>query len=163
MLYPLSYGGWEFEIVARAPGATASGIPCRSRTPTVIGWPAMAMPTVLVVEDDATILQLLEVNLEMEGFTVLRAEDGAVGLESARANVPDVVVSDVMMPVMSGLELVRALKAEPATASIPVILLSAKAQGSDVRQGIDAGADDYITKPFEPLDLVDRVNALLSR
>ncbi len=146
MLYPLSYGGWEIEIVARA-----------------LGCPAMASPTVLVVEDDPTILQLLEVNFEMEGFTVLRAEDGAIGLESARTNGPDIIVSDVMMPNMSGLEMVSELKADPDTAAIPVILLSAKAQGSDVRHGLDAGADDYVTKPFEPLDLIDRVNALLSR
>lgn len=123
----------------------------------------MAAVTVLVVEDDLTILQLLEVNFEMEGFTVLRAEDGMLGLEAARSKRPDVIVSDVMMPNMSGLEMVSELKADPDTAGIPVILLSAKAQGSDVRQGIEAGADDYVTKPFEPLDLIDRVNALLAR
>lgn len=123
----------------------------------------MAAATVLVVEDDPTILQLLEVNFEMEGFTVLRAEDGMLGLEAARAKQPDVIVSDVMMPNMSGLEMVTELKADPDTAGIPVILLSAKAQGSDVRQGIEAGADDYVTKPFEPLDLIDRVNSLLAR
>ena len=123
----------------------------------------MAAPTVLVVEDDPTILQLLEVNFEMEGFTVLRAEDGALGLEAARASKPDVIVSDVMMPNMSGVEMVAALKADDATAGIPIILLSAKAQGGDIRQGIDAGADEYVTKPFEPLDLIDRVNALLAR
>jgi DNA-binding response OmpR family regulator len=123
----------------------------------------MAGPTVLVVEDDPTILQLLEVNFEMEGFTVLRAEDGALGLEAARESRPDVIVSDVMMPNMSGVEMVVALKADEATASIPIILLSAKAQGGDIRQGIDAGADEYVTKPFEPLDLIDRVNALLAR
>lgn len=123
----------------------------------------MATPTVLVVEDDLTILQLLEVNFEMEGFVVLRAEDGERGLELAREARPDVIVSDVMMPKMSGLELTVALKASDATRAIPVILLSAKAQGADVRTGLDAGADDYITKPFEPLDLIDRVNTLLLR
>ncbi len=123
----------------------------------------MATPTVLVVEDDLTILQLLEVNFEMEGFIVLRAEDGERGLELAREARPDVIVSDVMMPKMSGLELTVALKASDATRAIPVILLSAKAQGADVRTGLDAGADDYITKPFEPLDLIDRVNTLLLR
>lgn len=123
----------------------------------------MAAATVLVVEDDPTILQLLEVNFEMEGFTVVRAEDGLLGLEAARSKRPDVIVSDVMMPNMSGLEMVSELKADPDTAGIPVILLSAKAQGSDVRQGIEAGADDYVTKPFEPLDLIDRVNSLLAR
>lgn len=123
----------------------------------------MADPTVLLVEDDPTILQLLEVNFEMEGFTVLRAEDGAIGLEQARSGAPDIIVSDVMMPNMSGIEMVLALKADAATKAIPVILLSAKAQGSDIRVGMEAGADDYITKPFEPLDLIDRVNTLLDR
>jgi DNA-binding response OmpR family regulator len=115
-----------------------------------------------VVEDDPTILQLLEVNFEMEGFRVVLATDGAIGVERARDSAPDVIVSDVMMPNMSGVEMVAALKDDPATASIPIILLSAKAQGTDIRAGIDAGADDYVTKPFEPLDLIDRVNALLA-
>jgi two-component system phosphate regulon response regulator PhoB len=123
----------------------------------------MPAPTVLVVEDDPTILQLLEVNFEMEGFIVLRAEDGEQGLAVARESRPDVIVSDVMMPKMSGLELVRALKDSPETKAFPVILLSAKAQGTDVRQGLEAGADDYVTKPFEPLDLIDRVSAVLLR
>jgi two-component system phosphate regulon response regulator PhoB len=123
----------------------------------------MPAPTVLVVEDDPTILQLLEVNFEMEGFIVLRAEDGEQGLAVARESRPDVVVSDVMMPKMSGLELLRALKTSVDTKAIPVVLLSAKAQGADVRSGLEAGADDYVTKPFEPLDLIDRVNAVLAR
>jgi DNA-binding response OmpR family regulator len=123
----------------------------------------MPAPTVLVVEDDPTILQLLEVNFEMEGFIVLRAEDGEQGVAVARESHPDVVVSDVMMPKMSGLELVQALKSSADTKSIPIILLSAKAQGADVRTGLEAGADDYVTKPFEPLDLIDRVNAVLLR
>ena len=123
----------------------------------------MPAPTVLVVEDDPTILQLLEVNFEMEGFTVVRAEDGLLGLEAARSKRPDVIVSDVMMPKMSGLELVRALKATNDTKAIPVILLSAKAQGADVRLGLEAGADDYVTKPFEPLELIDRVSAVMLR
>jgi DNA-binding response OmpR family regulator len=123
----------------------------------------MAAPTVLVVEDDPTILQLLEVNFEMEGFVVLTAEDGEQGLAVARDSPPDIVVSDVMMPKMSGLEMLAALKAGDTTRSIPVVLLSAKAQAADVRNGLDAGADDYVTKPFEPLDLIDRVNAVLLR
>ena len=115
----------------------------------------------LVVDDDPVILRLLEVNFEMEGFTVLTAGDGEEGVESARANRPDLVVSDVMMPRVSGLELVERLKGDPATRGIPVILLSAKAQVDDIRAGLAAGADDYVTKPFEPLELVDRVNKLL--
>jgi DNA-binding response OmpR family regulator len=117
--------------------------------------------TVLVVDDDPVILRLLEVNFEMEGFAVRTATDGIEGLEVARAEQPDVVVSDVMMPRMNGLELVKGLKDDPSTAAIPVILLSAKAQATDIRAGLDAGADDYVTKPFEPLDLVDRVNKLI--
>ena len=117
--------------------------------------------TVLVVDDDPVILKLLEVNFEMEGFAVLIAHDGEEGIEVARTGKPDVIVSDIMMPKVSGLELVTALKGDPCTSKIPIILLSAKAQNADVRSGLDAGADDYVTKPFEPLDLVDRVNKLL--
>jgi DNA-binding response OmpR family regulator len=123
----------------------------------------MPSPTVLLVEDDPVILRLLEVNFELEGFGVLLAHDGAEGIEMAITQRPDLVISDIMMPNVSGLELVLALKADDATASIPIILLSAKAQSADVKAGMEAGADDYVTKPFEPLDLVDRVNALLQR
>jgi DNA-binding response OmpR family regulator len=121
----------------------------------------VADSTVLVVDDDPVILKLLEVNFEMEGFTVLVARDGQEGIDVARADQPDLIVSDIMMPKVSGLELVTALKGDPTTSEIPIILLSAKAQNADVRSGLDAGADDYVTKPFEPLDLVDRVNRLL--
>jgi DNA-binding response OmpR family regulator len=123
----------------------------------------MPAPTVLVVEDDPVILRLLEVNFELEGFGVVLAHDGAEGIDAARAKKPDIIISDIMMPKMSGIELVQALRADAATASIPIILLSAKAQTGDLKSGMDSGADDYITKPFEPLDLIDRVNALLSR
>ncbi|MGI8757955.1 MAG: response regulator transcription factor [Acidimicrobiales bacterium] len=118
-------------------------------------------PTVLVVDDDLVILKLLQVNFEMEGFSVLTATDGIEGLSAAREERPDVIVSDVMMPRMNGLELVAALEADAGTRDIPVILLSARAQGTDVTNGLAAGADDYVTKPFEPLELVDRVNRLL--
>ncbi len=118
--------------------------------------------TILVVDDDPVILQLLQVNFEMEGFTVLTAADGQEGVERTRSDRPDIVVSDVMMPRMSGLELVSALKGDPDTAGIPVLLLTAKAQQADVATGLEQGADDYVTKPFEPLELVDRVNRLLA-
>jgi DNA-binding response OmpR family regulator len=123
----------------------------------------MSPPTVLLVEDDPVILRLLEVNFELEGFAVLLAHDGAEGIELARSGAPDLIISDIMMPKVSGLELVAALKTDDATSAIPIILLSAKAQSSDVKAGMEAGADDYVTKPFEPLDLVDRVNGLLNR
>ena len=123
----------------------------------------MPDPTVLVVEDDPVILRLLEVNFELEGFAVLLAHDGAEGIEAARAHQPDVIISDIMMPHTSGLELVQTLKSDPETKGIPIILLSAKAQTADLKVGLDAGADGYVTKPFEPLDLVERVNELLPR
>ncbi|CAN5715035.1 N/A [soil metagenome] len=118
-------------------------------------------PTVLVIDDDPVILQLLEVNFEMEGFTVISARDGVEGLAMAVAEQPDVIISDIMMPKRSGIDLVGDLKADERTAGIPVLLLSAKAQTADIRAGIDGGADDYVTKPFEPLDLVEHVNRLL--
>jgi DNA-binding response OmpR family regulator len=117
---------------------------------------------VLVVDDDPVIIRLLEVNFEMEGFEVVTAVDGQDGVDKCRAELPDIVVSDVMMPKLNGLELCVAIKADPATDGIPVVLLSAKAQVADIRAGLDAGADDYVTKPFEPLDLIDRVNKLLA-
>lgn len=117
----------------------------------------------LVVDDDPVILKLLQVNFEMEGFAVLTAVDGLDGLRAARETRPDVVISDVMMPRMNGLELVAALGADERTGAIPVILLSARAQGSDVANGIDAGADAYVTKPFDPLELIDQVNLLVAR
>ena len=123
----------------------------------------MSGPTVLVVEDDPVILRLLEVSFELEGFRVLLANDGAEGIELARAHLPDVIVTDIVMPRTSGLELLTALTEDPDTKAIPIILLSAKAQTNDLELGLDSGADDYITKPFEPLDLVERTNRLLSR
>jgi DNA-binding response OmpR family regulator len=123
----------------------------------------MPTPTVLLVEDDPVILRLLEVNFELEGFGVLLAHDGAEGIALARSDRPDLIISDIMMPNVSGLELVSALKGDTATSEIPIILLSAKAQSADLKAGMEAGADDYVTKPFEPLDLVDRVNGLLHR
>lgn len=115
----------------------------------------------LVVDDDPVIQKLLQVNFEMEGYNVLTASDGLEGLERARADSPDVIICDIMMPRMDGLEVTRALKGDPATASIPILLLSAKAQQADVAAGQASGADDYVTKPFDPLDLLQRVAGLL--
>jgi len=123
----------------------------------------MAPATVLVVDDDPVILKLLEVNFEMEGFEVVRAADGFEGLERARAVHPDIVVLDVMMPRMTGYEVAKALRDDADTAHIPIIFVTARAQSSDVERGMELGVDDYITKPFDPLDLIDRVNTLLAR
>lgn len=119
--------------------------------------------TILVADDDPVILGLLEVNFEMEGYSVVTAEDGAVALERARASKPDVIILDVMMPKLTGHEVAAALKADPALADIPVIFVSAKAQGADVTRGMELGAADYVTKPFDPIDLVDRVSAVLDK
>jgi len=123
----------------------------------------MPESVVLVVDDDPVIQKLLQVNFEMEGYAVLTASDGEEGLERARAEHPDVIVLDVMMPKMNGLEVAGALKGDKSTASIPIILLSAKAQEADMQAGKATGADDYVTKPFDPLELLDRVASLLGR
>jgi len=123
----------------------------------------MAPATVLVVDDDPVILKLLEVNFEMEGFEVVRAADGFEGLERARAVRPDIVVLDVMMPRMTGYEVAKALREDDDTAHIPIIFVTARAQSTDVERGMELGVDDYVTKPFDPLDLIARVNALLAR
>jgi DNA-binding response OmpR family regulator len=118
---------------------------------------------VLVVDDDPVILKLLEVNFEMEGFQVVRAADGAEGLERAREVRPDIVVLDVMMPRMTGYEVAKALREDHDTAHIPIIFVTARAQSSDVEKGMELGVEDYVTKPFDPLELIDRVNSLLAR
>ena len=119
--------------------------------------------TVLVIDDDPVILELLRVNFEIEGFDVICATDGEEGFRRAQADHPDVVISDIMMPRRDGLQLLTDLKADARTAGLPVILLSAKAQNTEVRQGLEMGADDYITKPFDPLELIDRLNAVMTR
>src|SRR5215210_6020911 len=119
--------------------------------------------TVLVIDDDPVILELLRVNFEIEGFDVICAKDGEEGLQRAHAEHPDAVISDIMMPRRDGLQLLTDLKGDPDTEDLPVILLSAKAQRAEVQQGLDLGADDYITKPFDPLELIDRLNAVMTR
>jgi DNA-binding response OmpR family regulator len=123
----------------------------------------MAEVTVLVVDDDPVIMRLLEVNFEMEGYTVLTATDGQQALDQIASAAPDLVVCDIMMPVVNGLEVVERLRqsGDAKLERLPVILLSAKAQASEVQKGLDVGADDYITKPFDPLELIERVQALL--
>jgi DNA-binding response OmpR family regulator len=119
--------------------------------------------SVLVVDDDPVILRLLQVNFDLEGIEVVTAVDGEEGLKLARSDPPDLVISDIMMPKVNGLELLAALRSSPDTASLPVILLSAKAQVADVQRGLELGADDYVTKPFDPLELIDRVYKVLAK
>src|SRR5687768_483158 len=113
------------------------------------------MPRVLIVDDDPQVLRLLRLNLEMEGYKVVIAGDGAEALKAVEQHRPDLVVCDVMMPGIDGLEVVRQLRAEKTTARLPVILLSAKAMRSDMREGLQAGADEYMTKPFDPAELIE--------
>ena len=122
----------------------------------------MPRGTVLVVDDDPVIVNLLQVNFEIEGYDVLTAHGGESGLIQAKAEHPDAVVLDVMMPGMDGLEVARRLRSDPNTARIPIVLLSAKAQSADIQAGLEV-ADEYITKPFEPLELLERVRALVAR
>ncbi|MDQ1357722.1 MAG: hypothetical protein QOJ52_1083 [Acidimicrobiaceae bacterium] len=114
----------------------------------------------LVIDDDPVIVKLLQVNFEIEGYFVISAENGPSGLIRARDDQPDLIILDVMMPGMNGLDVARSLKAAAETRDIPIILLSAKAQATDVSEG-RAVADDYITKPFDPLELLDRVAGFL--
>ena len=121
------------------------------------------MARILVADDDVDIRELVEFKLSTLGHDVVAVGDGAAAVEACRSERPDLAVLDVMMPGVSGLDAIRAIRADPALADLPVILLTARAQESDVETGFDSGADDYITKPFSPRELASRVQALLSR
>jgi DNA-binding response OmpR family regulator len=118
---------------------------------------------VLAADDDEDILELISFRLERSGYTVLQARDGQEALEMARRSRPDLAVLDVMMPKIDGFELTRRLREDESTTRMPIILLTAKTQECDVEQGFDAGADDYIRKPFSPQELRSRVQAILGR
>jgi DNA-binding response OmpR family regulator len=118
---------------------------------------------ILVADDDVDIRELVEFKLSTLGHDVVAVADGAAAIEACQARRPDLAVLDVMMPGVSGLDAIRAIRADPSLADLPVILLTARAQESDVETGFDSGADDYITKPFSPRELASRVQALLSR
>jgi two-component system response regulator MtrA len=118
---------------------------------------------ILVADDDVDIRELVEFKLSTLGHDVVAVADGAAAIEACQASRPDLAVLDVMMPGVSGLDAIRAIRADPALADLPVILLTARAQESDVETGFDSGADDYITKPFSPRELAARVEALLTR
>lgn len=121
------------------------------------------MARILVADDDEDIRMLVVMRLQHSGHDVAQAGDGAAAVESCRQDAPDLVVLDLMMPGMNGLDACRTIRSDPALASTPVILLTARAQSSDVEAGLAAGADDYITKPFSPRDLAERVDALLAQ
>jgi DNA-binding response OmpR family regulator len=119
--------------------------------------------TVLVVDDEAPIRLLCRVNLEAEGMTVLEAAEGETGLELARSQLPDVVLLDVMMPGRSGWEVAEELLADDVTSGIPIIFLTARAEIRDRAKGIDLGGVDYVTKPFNPVELAPLVEDLVRR
>jgi two-component system phosphate regulon response regulator PhoB len=123
----------------------------------------MAYGKILVVEDNPDILELVAYNLEAQGYEVTRAMTGENGLSQAARVGPDLVILDVMLPGINGLDVCRKLKQNEATRSLPVILLTAKSEDADIISGLELGADDYITKPFSPKVLIARVRALLRR
>jgi DNA-binding response OmpR family regulator len=119
--------------------------------------------SVLVVDDDPDVCDLVTYKLEQSGFDVRRASDGDQALREVAKKVPDLVLLDVMMPGVTGLEVLERWRADETTSAMPVIMLTAKAQENDVERGFELGADDYVIKPFSPRELVRRVTAVLSR
>lgn len=118
---------------------------------------------VLVADDEDDVRDLVVYRLSRSGYDVVEALDGEEAFRLATEQTPDLIVLDVMMPRIDGYELTRRLRAEPATSRVPVILLTARTQENDVSQGFEAGADDYLKKPFNPDELVARVRAVLGR
>ncbi len=123
----------------------------------------MPREKILVVEDEADILELIDYKLSQEGFQVLQAADGELALEQARSQDPDLILLDIMLPGLDGLEVCRRLKRDAVTEDMPIIFVSAKGEESDVVTGLELGADDYLTKPFSPRELAARVRAVLRR
>ena len=123
----------------------------------------VARETVLVVDDERDILELVQYNLDKEGYQVTAVATGEDALLAARSKLPDVVVLDLMLPGVDGLEVCRRLKADPKTRGIPIVMLTAKGDDADVVAGLELGAADYITKPFSPRVLTARIRAVLRR
>jgi two-component system response regulator MtrA len=121
------------------------------------------MAKILLAEDEADIRRLITLKLEQAGHAVRAFGDGAAALADAHAHAPDLAVLDVVMPGASGLEVCRGLRQDPATADVPIIILTARAMQEDIDAGLAAGASEYIAKPFSPRELAMRVNALLGR
>lgn len=122
-----------------------------------------ASPSILVVEDEAALVTLLRYNLEREGFQVLEATDGEEALLVARERRPDLILLDWMLPLLSGIEVCRQLRRLPETRTVPIIMLTARGEEGDKLRGLDSGADDYVTKPFSPSELIARVRAVMRR
>jgi two-component system phosphate regulon response regulator PhoB len=119
--------------------------------------------TVLIVDDEQDVLDLLVYNLQKAGYRTVNARDGALALQKARDEVPSLIILDLMLPQLDGTEVCRQLKADSKTAQIPIIMLTAKAEEVDRVVGLELGADDYVTKPFSPREIVLRVKTVLRR
>ena len=120
-------------------------------------------PLVLVVEDEAALVTLLRYNLDREGFRVAEARDGEEAMLQIAEQMPDLVVLDWMLPLMSGIEVCRQLRRLPETRRLPIVMLTARGEEGDKLRGLDAGADDYVTKPFSPSELIARLRAVMRR
>ena len=120
-------------------------------------------PTILVADDEEDLRELVSYRLSRSGYEVVEAVDGQEALELATERTPDLMVLDVMMPRLDGYELTRRVREQDSLRSVPVILLTARSQETDVSRGFDVGADDYLKKPFNPDELVARVRAVLGR
>ncbi len=123
----------------------------------------MAKEYILVVEDEEDILEIVRFNLAKEGYRVVCVTTGEDGLAAARSERPDLVVLDLMLPGVDGLEVCRRLKSDPSTAHVPIVMLTAKTEEADIVAGLELGADDYVTKPFSPRVLIARIRAVLRR
>jgi len=134
---------------------------CRTISSMLSHW--RVREQILVVDDEPEAIELVEFNLKQAGFSVVSAADGAEAVKKARAARPSLIVLDLMLPEVDGLEVCKMLRRDPATASIPIIMLTAKAAEIDRVLGLELGADDYVTKPFSPRELVLRVKKLLQR
>ncbi len=120
-------------------------------------------PLVLIVEDETALVTLLRYNLEREGFRVAEARDGEEALVLCAEERPDIILLDWMLPHLSGIEVCRRLRRAPETRDIPIIILTARSEETDKVRGLDSGADDYVTKPFSPAELISRLRAVLRR
>ncbi|MBU0679449.1 MAG: response regulator [Verrucomicrobia bacterium] len=123
----------------------------------------MAKETILIVEDDEDIRELIKFNLASEGFKIISSETGEAGLRAARDDLPDLIVLDLMLPGIDGLDVCRVLKNDPKTRHIAIVMVTAKGEETDVVAGLELGADDYVTKPFSPKVLIARVRTVLRR
>ncbi len=123
----------------------------------------MRKAKILIIEDEKDIIELVQYNLEREGYTVMAVDQGEEALNTAKKTVPDLIILDLMLPGIDGLEICRMLKYDPKTMNIPIIMLTAKSEEADMVVGLQIGADDYIPKPFSPKVLLARIKAILRR